>query len=106
MRRVELRGEREVTAPGSVGARLRRLAAGAHVVVIEVEPGGVVGRHPAGVAQLYAVVRGSGWACGADDVRVQLEAGDAVLFEPGEDHESGSDAGMTAFVIEAESLLA
>jgi hypothetical protein len=42
MRRVDLRGEREVTAPGSVSARVRRLAAQAHAVVIEIGPGGVV----------------------------------------------------------------
>ena len=39
MRRVDLSGEREVTAPGSVAARVRRIATDAHVVVIEVEPG-------------------------------------------------------------------
>ena len=104
MKRVLLEGEREVTAPGSVSARVRRLAAQAHVVVIEVAPGGVVGRHPAGVAQLFVVVRGSGWVSGADGGLEPVEAGDAVLWEQGEEHESGSDTGMTALVVEAESL--
>ena len=104
MRRVELRGEREVTAPGSLSARVRRLAREAHVVVIEIGPGGVVARHPTVVAQLFVVVRGSGWVSGADGERQEIRAGEAVLWEPGEEHESGSDDGMTALVVEAESL--
>jgi quercetin dioxygenase-like cupin family protein len=104
VRRVELAGEREVTAPGSVSARVRRLAAEAHVVVIEVAPGGVVARHPAVVPQLFAVVRGSGWVSGGDGEREPINAGAAVLWERGEQHESGSAEGMTALVVEAESL--
>jgi hypothetical protein len=56
VRRIELHGEREVTASGSVSARVRRLADEAHVVVIEVGPGGVVARHPAVGTQLEAEV--------------------------------------------------
>ena len=104
MRRIELHGEREVTAPGSVSARVRRLAGDAHVVVIEVGPGGVVARHPAVGAQLFTVVRGSGWVSGGDGERESLEVGEAVLWDPGEEHESGSDEGMTVLVVEAESL--
>jgi quercetin dioxygenase-like cupin family protein len=104
MRRVELAGERQVTAPGSLSARVRRLAPSAHVVVIEVASAGVVARHPAVVAQLFVVVRGSGWVSGGDGERQAIRAGEAVLWEQGEEHESGSDEGMTALVVEAESL--
>jgi hypothetical protein len=104
LRRIELQGEREVTAPGSVSARVRRLAGDAHVVVIEVGPGGVVGRHPAVGAQLFTVVRGSGWISGGDGEREPIGTGEAALWEAGEDHESGSEEGMTALVVEAESL--
>jgi quercetin dioxygenase-like cupin family protein len=104
MRRVDLRGEREVTAPGSVSARVRRLGAQAHTVVIEIGPGGVVARHPAGVPQLFVVIRGSGWVSGADGGPEAIAAGEAVLWEQGEEHESGSEEGMTALVVEAESL--
>ena len=106
MRRVELRGEREVTAPGSISARVRRLAAEAHAVVIEIAPGGVVARHPAVVSQLFVVVSGSGWVSGADGEREAIRAGEAVLWDPGEEHESGSEEGMTVLVVEAESLYA
>ena len=104
MTRFELAGERDVTAPGSVGARVGRLAREAHVVVIEIAPGGLVARHPAVVAQLFAVVRGSGWVSGEDGQREPIAAGEAVLWDPGEEHESGSDEGMTVLVVEAESL--
>jgi quercetin dioxygenase-like cupin family protein len=104
MRRVELVGEREVTAPGSLSARVRRLAPDAHAVVIEIGPGGIVARHPAVGAQLFVVVRGSGWVSGADGAREEIGAGEAVLWEPGEEHESGSDEGMTALVVEADAL--
>jgi len=88
VRRLELTGEREVTAAGSVGARVRRLAPEAHVVVIEIAAGGVVGRHPAVVTQLFAVVRGSGWVSGDDGKREPIAAGEAVVWDPGEEHES------------------
>lgn len=93
-----------MTAPGSSAAAVKRLAGEAHVVVIEIESGGVVGRHPAVAAQLFAVVKGSGWVSGADGEREPISAGEAVLWEPGEAHESGSDEGMRVLVVEAESL--
>ena len=73
-------------------------------MVIEIAPGGVVARHPAVVPQLFVVVSGSGLVSGADGEREPIEAGEAVLWEQGEEHESGSDKGMTALVLEAESL--
>jgi quercetin dioxygenase-like cupin family protein len=104
LRRVELSGEWPLTALGSVNAAVRRLGSHAHAVVIELGPGGIVGRHPASVAQLFVVVRGSGWVSGGDGKREQIQEGEAVVWEPGEEHESGSDDGMRVLVVEAESL--
>jgi quercetin dioxygenase-like cupin family protein len=53
---------------------------------------------------LFTVVRGAGWVSGGDGGRAAIAAGEAVLWEAGEEHESGSDEGMTALVVEAESL--
>jgi quercetin dioxygenase-like cupin family protein len=83
---------------------VRRLTPGAHVVVIEVEPGGVVARHPAGGFQLFAVMSGSGWVSGGDGGREPIASGEAVVWDPGEEHGSGSDEGMTVLVVEAESI--
>jgi quercetin dioxygenase-like cupin family protein len=87
-----------------VSASVRRLAPEAHALVLDVEPGGVVGRHPAVVPQLFVVVRGSGWVSGGNGEREPIVAGEVVLWEAGEEHESGSEAGMTALVLESESL--
>jgi quercetin dioxygenase-like cupin family protein len=72
--------------------------------VIAIEPRGTVGRHPATVEQLFVVVRGSGWVSGGDGVREPISAGEAVLWDPGEEHESGSEEGMTVLVVEAEHI--
>jgi quercetin dioxygenase-like cupin family protein len=74
------------------------------VVVIEIGPGGVVARHQAGAAQVFAVLRGSGWVSGAEGTREPIGAGEAVVWEAGEEHESGSDGGMTALVVEGKSV--
>lgn len=104
MRRVELTGERELDRFESLAARVRRLAPEAHVVVIEIGRGGKVGGHPAAAQQLFAVLRGSGWVAGGDGVREEIEAGEAVIWEAAEEHASGSEAGMTAIAVEAESI--
>ena len=77
----------------------------AHVVCLRIGAGGVLGRHPASVDQIFVVVEGEGWVSGPDGERVPLAAGKAVYWEAGEEHESGSDRGMTAVVVEAERLI-
>lgn len=73
----------------------------AHAYAIHIEPGGVIGPHPAGFDQLFLVVRGSGWVAGADGVRhaVGLERG--AFIPTGEMHSKGSDVGMLAIMVQA-----
>ena len=97
-------GDRRITQFGSRGTAVRGVTREGQVVVIEIRPGGVLGRHPATVTQLFVVVAGSGWVSGADGERADVGAGEAALWEAGEEHESGSDKGMTAVVVEAERL--
>lgn len=70
------------------------------VQVLHLPADGVVGRHPAVGRQLFAVVAGSGWVSGADGRRRPIRAGYAALWEPDEEHEAGSDDGLTAVVVE------
>ena len=77
----------------------------AHVVCVRLGPGGVLGRHAAGAAQAFVVVQGEGWSSGADGARVALAAGTAVFWEAGEEHETGSESGLTAIIVEAERLV-
>ncbi len=98
---------RSGTAFGSRGllismlARVEQQMAGFAVDVTTYSPGGHNERHSAGLWQLLAVVQGEGWASGADGKREPLCAGDAVLWEPHEEHESGTDNGMTVVIVQS-----
>ena len=97
---------------GSVGARHLGGArfggggggGGGGLAFLSIAPGGHLGRHPTVLAQLYCVVRGSGWVAGGDGVRVPIEAGQAALWDPGEEHASGSEEGMEVVVLEAAEV--
>jgi GrpB-like predicted nucleotidyltransferase (UPF0157 family)/quercetin dioxygenase-like cupin family protein len=64
--------------------------------------GGLIGRHPTVGRQLLCVVGGKGWVVGGDGLRRTIRSGEAACWEPGEEHETGSDGGMTAVCIEGE----
>lgn len=99
---------RSITQFGSLGVAIAPIARPDALSVqlgcMYLAPGGRIGRHPAGGAQLFLVVAGAGWVAGADGVRVPIAAGEAAFWEPGEEHESGSEGGMTALALEAETL--
>jgi mannose-6-phosphate isomerase-like protein (cupin superfamily) len=76
----------------------------AHVLCLRLGAGGTLGRHPASVDQLFVVVEGEGWVTGADGERVRVAAGTALYWAAGEEHESGSEKGLTAIVVESERL--
>ena len=72
--------------------------------VFRFEPGGRIRRHPGTYPQIIAVVEGSGEVSGANGVDEPIGAGEAVFLHEGEDHEMKSEAGLTALIIEGESL--
>jgi GrpB-like predicted nucleotidyltransferase (UPF0157 family) len=72
------------------------------VQIMHVPAGGLIGRHPATSPQLFAVVAGAGWVSGRDGRRREMRPGYAVLWDEGEEHESGSDSGLTAVCVEGE----
>ncbi|TYS68251.1 cupin domain-containing protein [Sutcliffiella horikoshii] len=71
---------------------------------IQLDAGGVVGYHQATVQQLFIVVQGEGWVTGTDRERISIRSGEGVMWEEGEWHESGSESGMLALVVEAKTL--
>lgn len=75
-----------------------------HVSCMRLGPGGLIGMHPASTPQLLAVVDGTGWTRGETGDRTPISAGGAVFWEQGEMHETGSDSGMMAIVIETAAL--
>ena len=56
---------------------------------------------PPAVGSLFCVASGSGWVAGPDSERKVIMAGQVVLWPPGEEHESGSDEGMTVVSTQA-----
>ena len=106
---------RPLTAFGSADVRLAPVArVGAsgddrvQIGCMHIAPGGHIGAHPAVGPQLFLVVAGEGWVRGAAGgslgPRRRIVAGQAVFWEPGEQHESGSERGMMAVVVEGANL--
>jgi mannose-6-phosphate isomerase-like protein (cupin superfamily) len=90
---------------GSRNATVTLLARGdAQVVRIELGAGSVLGMHPVAVPQLFVVVEGSGWAQTEAGEEEPLGPGAVVYWNTGESHETRSDRGLVALVVEAERL--
>ena len=95
-----------MTEYGSQGARVSFLAraAGVRVVRIELDPGGCLAMHPAGSPQLFVVADGEGTVATEDAPPEPVAAGTAVWWSAGERHETRSERGLVALVVEAEGL--
>ena len=74
------------------------------MTLLNLEAGGLLGRHPAPTAQLFCITRGTGWVAGDDGTRVPVKAGDAALWEAGEEHESGTEGGMAVVILEVTAV--
>jgi quercetin dioxygenase-like cupin family protein len=72
--------------------------------IFRFEPGGRIRRHPGTHPQILAVLEGSGEVSGENGVDESIGAGEAVFLHEGEDHEMKSEGGLTALIIEGESL--
>lgn len=76
----------------------------AKVGCFHIEPGGVVGYHEALGRQLFMCVSGEGWVTGTDRRRATIRPGMAAYWTEGEFHESGSESGMMAIVVEGATI--
>jgi quercetin dioxygenase-like cupin family protein len=72
--------------------------------IFRVAPGGGLLRHPATYPQILAVLDGSGAVSGADGIEEPIASGEAVFWEEGEEHETRSETGLTALIIEGRQL--
>jgi len=88
----------------TVAPLTQSLAEGARVqaAVFHIAPGGGLRRHP--YPQILAVLEGSGTVSGTDGVEEPISAGEAVFWPQGEEHETRSEQGLTALVVEAPGL--
>lgn len=64
----------------------------------------IIGYHQAVVPQLLLIVNGEGLVKGEQDQYVPIKAGEAVFWEENEWHETKSDSGLMAIVIESPEL--
>ena len=58
-----------------------------------------------GVALVVDLATGEGWVSAEDGSRHRIGSGEAVLLAPGEQHESGSDTGMTVVIVQSSDQL-
>jgi quercetin dioxygenase-like cupin family protein len=68
------------------------------------EENGVIGYHQAVSPQLLLIINGEGYVRGDKEVYFKVRSGDAVFWKKGEWHETKTDKGLTAIVIESEEL--
>jgi quercetin dioxygenase-like cupin family protein len=100
---------REILLDGVTVAPLTTpLAAGTPVqaAIFRLAPSGRIARHPATVPQILAVLEGAGRVSGADGQFQPIAAGEAVFWPAGEEHETETEDGLTALVLEADGLQA
>ena len=93
----------------SRGFALSRMAGGAEadalfVADIRLDPGGLIGRHPAVGDQCVVVLAGDAEVVDGEGRSERVSAGDAVFWADGEWHETRTRGGLTAIVVEAPRL--
>ncbi len=103
---VALRPRERLLEGVTVAPLTAAIAAGARVqaAVFHLEPKGRIVRHPAAVPQILAVLEGAGRVSGADGRSERIAAGEAVYWAAGEEHETETEDGLRALVLEADGL--
>ncbi|MED3553306.1 cupin [Cytobacillus praedii] len=76
----------------------------AHIGCMHLERSGVIGFHQAKLPQLLLIVSGEGYVRGEIENYVKVHTGDAVFWMKDEWHETKTDTGLTAIVVESEEL--
>src|SRR5579884_1419327 len=92
-------GSREAVMTG-----IQRGAGDYQLGCLRLGPGGVLGYHRATTHQLLLVVAGEGRVRAGDEPPRPIVAGQAAYWQPGEEHETTTDSGLTALVLEADTL--
>lgn len=76
----------------------------ARIGCMYLEEKGIIGYHEATVPQLLLIMNGEGYVRGQEDEYIRVQPGDAVFWEQNEWHETKTQKGLTAIVIESEEL--
>ena len=89
---------------GATIAGVARASGDVGVALLRLDAGGVLGLHAAVGPQLFLVVAGEGSVEGGEGERHPIAAGAAAFWEDGELHETSTETGLTAVIVEGESL--
>jgi quercetin dioxygenase-like cupin family protein len=89
---------------GATIGGIARCSGHVRVSFIELDPGGVLGMHEADSPQLFLVVEGTGRVRSSDEEPVPIAQGQGAYWETGELHETVTETGLTAIVVEADEL--
>ncbi len=76
----------------------------ANIGCMHLDKNGVIGFHQAVVPQLLLIVNGEGFVRGESNEFVRVQSGEAIFWEKDEWHETKTDTGLTAIVIQSEEL--
>lgn len=68
------------------------------------EKDGIIGNHQTDVPQLLLVIKGQGHVKGKEDKFVKIQTGEAVFWEKDEWHETRTNEGLTAIIIEGKGI--
>ncbi|AST91141.1 cupin [Sutcliffiella cohnii] len=85
-------------------ARIIQTNMKANIGCMHLDRDGIVGYHQAVVPQLLLVVGGEGYVRNGKEEYFKVVPGDAVFWEKDEWHETKTDVGLTAIVIESGEL--
>ncbi len=105
--RFDAAAGREIEAFDSVNfvmAKVARLTAETRVSCAYLGPGGKIGHHRAAIDQLLLIVQGEGWVRGETEERMSVAVGHAAYWRQGEWHETTTETGLTAIMIESHTL--
>lgn len=105
--RFDRSAKKSIDAYGSSGfviSRIAQLIGEAVLNCAYLEENGVIGYHQAAAPQLFLVVEGKGWVRNETSERISVEAGQAVFWDKNEWHESGTETGLTAIIIEGNKF--
>lgn len=84
--------------------RIAKTESATHTGVVFLEPGEIIGFHEAVVPQILLVIEGEGWVRSDTQEKQRIKKGEAVSWAKGEGHETTTEKGLTAVIIEAEEL--
>jgi quercetin dioxygenase-like cupin family protein len=87
-----------------VMSRILKTDQEAHIGCMHLGENGIIGYHQATMPQLLLILNGEGVVRGEKEEYIKVQHGDAVFWEKDEWHETKTENGLTAIVIESDSL--